>query len=255
MLSSRVPDIRALELLLTIASSGSLGAAAREHRISQPAVTGRVQGIERLVGLRLVQRTRHGSTLTPAGALVADWARTVVTAAETLDAGVAALREHRDARLRVASSLTVAEYLLPAWLVAFAREHPETTVSLTAVNSTEVARLVLGGAVDIGFIEGPNTPMDLTSRPVGADRLVVVVAPSHPWARRRRPVTAAELRETRLVQREPESGTRAALDHALAGVGPATTPLLELSTTAAVVLRPLQAPARLFSPASLWRKT
>lgn len=229
-----MPDLRALELLLTVANTGSLGAAAREHAVSQPAVTARIQGLERLVGLQLVQRSPRGSALTPAGALLADWARGVVGAAETLDAGIAALRERRDARLRIAASLTVAEYLLPTWLASFAREHPDTTVSLTAVNSTEVARLVRAGAVDLGFVEGPTVPEGLSARDVAADRLAVVVAPEHPWARRREPISAAELRQTQLVQREPESGTRAALNHALASFGDPVPPLLELSTTTAV---------------------
>jgi molybdate transport repressor ModE-like protein len=234
MLSGHVPDLRALELLLTVANTGSLGAAARQHAVSQPAVTARIQGLERLVGLPLVQRSARGSALTPAGALLADWARGVVAAAETLDAGIAALRERRDARLRLAASLTVAEYLLPTWLAIFAREHPDTTVSLTAVNSTEVARLVRTSAVDLGFIEGPTVPEGLSARDVAADRLAVVVAPEHPWARRRQPLSGAELRQTHLVQREPESGTRAALNHALARFGPPVPPLLELSTTTAV---------------------
>lgn len=236
MLSPHVPDLAALELLLTIGRTGSLGAAAREHGVSQPAVSLRLQSIERLVGLPLVQRSPRGSTLTPTGSLLADWARGVVAAAETLDAGIAALREQRDVRLRLAASLTVAEYLLPGWLAELHRRLPGTTVALTAVNSVEVVRLVQQDAVELGFVEGPRVPSGLTSRTVAHDRLVVVVAPGHRWARRRPLLTATELSATPLVQREVNSGTRAALEAALAGaeVAPSVPPLLELSTAAGV---------------------
>ncbi|MDQ2757641.1 MAG: LysR family transcriptional regulator [Actinomycetota bacterium] len=228
-----VPDLDSLQLLLEVAETGSLGRAAQRHGLSQPAVSARVQAMERLVGFPVVSRTARGSTLTPAGALLVEWARGVLGAAEVLEAGIGSLRSERDGRLRVAASLTVAEHLLPQWLVRLAATHPGTAVSLTATNSAEVATNVLAGAADIGFIEGPDLPEGLQERLVARDRLVLVVPPCHPWARRRTPVEAADLATTRLVQREPSSGTRTFLERALAGL-PLATPLLELSTSTAV---------------------
>jgi DNA-binding transcriptional LysR family regulator len=172
--------------------------------------------------------------LTPAGALLAEWARGVLAAADVLAAGIASLRSDRTARLRVAASLTVAEHLLPGWLVVLAATHPETAVSLTAGNSEATAAAVLAGAADLGFIEGPDLPVGLAAHTVATDRLVAVVAPSHPWASRRRSVEADELAGTRLVHREPGSGTRTALERALAPFGPLAQPLLELSTSSGV---------------------
>ena len=146
-LSPRVPELDALELLIAVAATGSLGRAGVERGISQPAVSARIQRMEQVVGLPLVQRSARGSSLTSAGALVADWARDVLSAAAVLDAGIASLRSGRDGRLKVAASLTVAEHLLPRWLVRLAAEHPQTTVSLDAVNTAEVVRQVLAGDV------------------------------------------------------------------------------------------------------------
>ncbi|WP_372592995.1 LysR family transcriptional regulator [Actinotalea sp.] len=228
-----VPDLDSLALLLEIGQEGSLGRAAARHGLSQPAVTARLRSMERLVGVTLVERGPTGSRLTPAGALVADWARGVLDAADVLAAGISSLRQDIGSRLRVAASLTIAEHLLPVWLVRFAEHRPTTTISLDAMNSVHVEAAVLAGSVDLGFVEGPRIPQGLSSQVVGHDRLAVVVPPTHPWARRRTPLTAEELASTRLVQREPTSGTRAALESALA---PLTTapPVLELSTTSAV---------------------
>lgn len=233
MVSPRVPDLDSLSLLLEIAMAGSFGRAAAAHGISQPAVSARVRTMESLVGVPLVERTARGSTLTPAGVLVAGWARDVLGAAEILDAGITSLRSTSEQRLRVAASMTVAEHLLPRWLVRLAADRPLTTVSLEAMNSHQVERAVLAGRVDLGFVEGPEVGEGLVDEVVAQDRLVVVVAPGHPWTRRRR-VDAAELAATRLVQREPTSGTRAALEAALAAYAPMAAPVLELSTTSAV---------------------
>ncbi|MCZ9345657.1 LysR family transcriptional regulator, partial [Streptomyces sp. TRM76130] len=109
-MAHRVPDLGALELLLAVARLGSLGGAARELGISQPAASSRVRSMERQLGVALVDRSPRGSRLTDAGALVTDWARRIVEAAEAFDAGAQALRDRRDSRLRVAASMTIAEY-------------------------------------------------------------------------------------------------------------------------------------------------
>jgi DNA-binding transcriptional LysR family regulator len=232
--SPHVPDLDALEVLLAVAATGSFGQTATQRGISQPAISARVRRMEALVGVPLIERGPRGSVLTPAGALVADWAKDVLTAAQTLDAGIASLRTGRDGRLRVASSLTVAEQLLPRWLVQLAAALPDTAVSLSAVNSAEVATAVLRGDADLGFVEGPTLASGLQGRVVARDRLVVIVPPDHPWARRRRPLAASELAATRLVSREPESGTRAALERALRAYAPLAAPMLELSTASGV---------------------
>ncbi|MEV6118249.1 LysR family transcriptional regulator [Streptomyces sp. NPDC052109] len=230
-LAHRVPDLAALELLLAVARLGSLGAAAREVGITQPAASSRIRSMERQLGVALVDRSPRGSRLTDAGALVTDWARRVVEAAAAFDAGARALRDRRDSRLRVAASMTIAEYLLPGWLLALHAERPDTAVSLLAGNSAKVAELLLTDEADVGFVEGLTVPTGLDSVVIAHDRLIVVTAPGHPWARRRRPLTPQELAATPLILRERGSGTRQVLDAALGGLA---RPLIELSSTTAV---------------------
>lgn len=233
-LTDRMPEIRALELLLSVASCGSLGRAARQHGITQPAAGSRIRNLERLLGIALIERSASGSRLTGEGAMVADWAREVVRAATGFEAGVAALRAEHEHRLRIAASMTVAEYLLPGWLVELRARRLNTAVALRVANSTEVAKLVLEEAADIGFVEGPELAERLQSKIVAHDRLRLVVAPSHPWARRSRPIGAAKLAATPLVSREPGSGTRETLEAVLGKHGPLAAPLVELSSTTAI---------------------
>ena len=235
-LPSRVSDLTPFDLLLSVARLGSLGRAAAEHRMSQPAASARIRRLEGILGLALIERSPRGSRLTSAGALVAGWAQAAVDAAAALEAGVTALHSEEESRLRVAASLTVAEYLLPGWLTALRSAAPGAAVALSAVNSADVATAVLSGGADIGFIEGPDLPDGLRSDVVGRDALTVVVAPAHAWARRRSGITAAELAGTALVAREAASGTRRHYEQALrdqAGLR-AAPPLAELSSTTAI---------------------
>ncbi|MBG0817216.1 LysR family transcriptional regulator [Planomonospora sp. ID82291] len=232
---STLPDLESLRLLVDVERLGSLGQAARAAGIAQPSASKRIALLERRLGLTLLERTPRGSTLTSQGTMVAAWAAQVLAAAEELMRGAEAVRHARAAHLHIAASMTVAEYLLPRWLGELQSREPQVQVGLEVQNSAEVARLVGGeaGGIELGFVEGPSVPQGLASRVVAADRLVVVVAPGHPWARRRTPLLAAELAATPLVVRERGSGTRETLDRALAGHAVAA-PRLELGSNAAV---------------------
>nr|CTQ92277.1 Transcriptional regulator, LysR family [Kibdelosporangium sp. MJ126-NF4] len=185
--------------------------------------------------MALVDRTRRGSALTPDGRVVTDWARRVLDELDVLVAGAEALRSRRAAELRVAASLTVAEHLAPGWIGELRRARTDLYVGLVVTNSSLVCDLVLGGEVDLGFVESPTVPAELSARRVATDRLAVVVPPNHAWARRRKALTAADLAETPLVVREHGSGTRETLDRALrrAKVGE-LRPVAELGSTTAV---------------------
>jgi molybdate transport repressor ModE-like protein len=239
-LSAHVPDLSALEMLLTVARTGSLNGAARELGVSQQAASSRIRAIEAQTGVTLLSRSARGSTLTAEGVVIAEWGTRLLAVAAELDAGIAALRQDHRRRLRVSASLTVAEQLLPAWLVSFRAAAAGGTgaeIVLTAANSDAVIAHVGDGRADVGFIEGPHVPGGLRHRVIARDRLAVVVPPAHAWARRGT-VTAAQLAATPLVSREEGSGTRDALTAALGrALGPAAVQApaaLSLSTTAAI---------------------
>lgn len=242
MLSPRVPELSALEMLDAVNRLGSFSAAGKELGLSQQAVSSRIRALEKQVGSTLFVRTARGSALTPTGLLVANWSSDVLAAAERLDAGITAIRNDVARRLHIVSSQTVAEHLLPDWLVTLrqqeaAQSRTPTVVELSVTNSAVAIDLVMTGGAVVGFIETSAIPRGLASKVVGWDTLVVVVAPGTPWARRRRPLTLAELAATPLVTREVGSGTRESLEQFLVDHVPEIArpaPAVELSTTAAV---------------------
>ena len=242
-LSARMPELSAFEIFVAIARTGSLGAASRELGLTQQAVSARIASMEAQTGVVLVVRTPRGSQLTPAGVVVAEWADRLLGVAQHVDAGLASLRSETRKRIKLVASLTVAEQLMPRWLVslqAAALRHGATApeVIMTATNSDHAIAAVRDGDADLGFIETPHVPSGLRSRVVGRDELVVIVPPDHKWARRARSLSASELSETPLVTREAGSGTRdsltAALRQKLGDSMKQAPPVLELSSAAAV---------------------
>ena len=225
-----MPDLDALHLLRSVGRLGSLGAAAAEHGISQPAASSRIRYMERLVGLPLLVRGARGSALTEEGTLLAGWARDLLLHAAVIDEALAALRFDHETSLRIAASTTIAEHLLPAWL-AEARARASAAVVVQVLNSRRVMDVVLAGRADLGFVVAPNARHGLSSRVVATDHLVVVVGRDHAWAVRREPVGDRELARTPLLHREVGSGTRESVEAALAHVAPLAGAAWEATST------------------------
>lgn len=225
------PDLSALELLIAVADHGSLSAGARAAGVAQPNASRSIARLERHLGVTLLHRSTHGSTLTDPGLLVVEWSRKVIQAARELSAGATSLAADSTDSIVVAASQTVAEHLLPSWLAALRETHPQIRIEVHVHNTHDVLDDLHEARCDLGFIEGPRPPRGVNHLVVAHDELVLVVPPKHPWARRRTPVTEAELRATPLVMREAGSGTRVALEDAL---GVPATPMLELASNAAV---------------------
>lgn len=231
MSKATAPEFADLRLLVAVDRLGSLGQAAREAGISQPAASKRIASLERSFDMRLVERSPRGSHLTSEGLVVANYGRKVQTTLDQLMDSLALLRGSSAADLRVAASLTIAEHLMPLWLFELGQSSPALHVALGVANSRKVQDLVHKGEVDIGFVESPELDPRLNSKRIADDQLAVVVAPSHSWARRRRPILLEDVLRGPLIVRERGSGTRETLDRLL---GEHAEPLLELGSNAAV---------------------
>lgn len=234
-MTTRWPDLAALELFVAVAREGSLSAGARCVGMAQPNASRAMTRLERELGVALFDRRTSGSHLTAAGGQLLAEARAVVEGARGLLLSAVRLGEETRGQLTLGASRTVAEYLMPGWLTALKERDPDLRIALVVDNSRHIYEEITHDRIDVGFVESPNVPAGLRRLVVAADRLAVVVAPKHPWARRRPPLTASELASAELVARESGSGTRTALDRALRGHSQAK-PAMELGSNAAVCL-------------------
>jgi DNA-binding transcriptional LysR family regulator len=201
-------DMTCLELLVAIREHGSIGGAAQSLGISQPNASRSLRRLERRTRIPLLVRSTRGTSLTQEGNVVADLALKVMAAADELDEQIGSLSPGRAAVLRIAASLTVAEYWLPEWLVAFGAMFRSVETELSVVNSEVVMDSVADGEVDLGFIETSRVRSGLQRVEVCKDRMIVVVSPAHAWASRTGPIDPEELASAPLILREVGSGTR-----------------------------------------------
>lgn len=224
MADSSMPDLDGLRLLVGVARHGSIGAAARVHGVSQQAASERLRAMETQTGLTLLHRQARGSQLTPAGVVVTEWASRLLELADEVETAIGGLRGDRSRDLSVWASMTIAESLIPRWLVLL-RQRQEgsgfrpTAISLRAANSRQVIEAVRDGTAQVGFVEGVEAPSGVRSTAVADDELVLVAAAGSPLARRRTPLSPGEVATLTLTSRERGSGTREVLERAMAQHG------------------------------------
>lgn len=207
-----------LRIFVAVAEREHVTRAAEALHLTQSAVSGAVQALEARHGVALFHRVGRRIELTQAGRVFLGEARAVLARAAAAELALAEFAGLRRGTLRLHASQTIASYWLPAHLVRFRRSYPQIELRLAVGNTAGVARAVLDGAAELGFVEGEVDEPALLGRRVGEDALVLVVGADHPWACGA-PVTAAMLLETDWVLREPGSGTRSVFEAALRTAG------------------------------------
>ena len=129
----------------------------------------------------------------------------------------------------MSASLTIGEFVLPAWLAGFRSEHPDIHPQLELINSRGVLDAVRERRAEIGFVEGLDPLAGWETITIARDRLVVVVAADHRWARRRS-VSPRDLLTDPYLTRETASGTRAVAEGALARIGVELAPAMQAAS-------------------------
>lgn len=139
-----------LELVVAIARTGSLTAAARQLHIAQPPLSRRLQHLERTVGAPLFLRGRHGATPTAVGRALVDSAQLALDAIARAEQDAADAAAGRAGRLRIGVTPSLGAVLLPAVLAAYRRTHPNVRLDLVSSgDSASLRRLAAAGELDI----------------------------------------------------------------------------------------------------------
>ncbi len=140
-----------LRILLEIDRTGSISAAAETCAIGQPSASMHLRTLETAIGHRLVVRTGRGSTLTPAGRIVASHAARVLATLDSMRWALDELDSRGRGELIVAASLTPSIALVPPILRQFSERYPGASVKLRTVPSETVIREVARASATIGI--------------------------------------------------------------------------------------------------------
>ncbi|WP_137178365.1 LysR family transcriptional regulator [Roseomonas sp. AR75] len=183
----RAPSLRAMELFAALMRTRSLTAAARRIGISQPAASLALKELEAQTGLQLFTRGQRHILPTAAAEALLPAVERLLAEADAVRLQVAALQagEAEVATLRVASILSMSGTLLPAVISGFQRSSPRVAIRIEVQPYAGVLDLLRQRAVELGFVNQPDTGALAGAEPLLTTWLACLMAPDHPLAGRR----------------------------------------------------------------------
>lgn len=206
-----------LRIFVCVAERLNMTRAAEALHITQSGVSASISALENAYGTPLFDRVGRRIELSAAGEAFLVEAEKVLSQVRAAQRTLSDLSNLRRGTVSICASQTIGNYWLPPLLAEFHERFPHLSVDLHIANTAAVARMVLDGDVDLGFVEGGHADLALTATEVEGDRLCVFVPPEHPWASSR--PTAEGLLGGGWVLREEGSGTRSEFIRALEAMG------------------------------------
>jgi DNA-binding transcriptional LysR family regulator len=211
-------NLEYLKTYLEVVRLGSFSEVAKKLSLSQPAVSFQIQKLERDLGVRLIDRGQKTIKLTDAGRRLLLFAEFVEKERTRLMRDLDQLREEVTGNIVIAASTIPGEILLPTILGEFKALHPSVGARVDISDSLTVISGVQSGTYDLGFCGTAPEGKELDYFKVADDKIVLIVFPEHPFAKRKR-IALMELEEEPLIFREETSGTQRNLKALLSQAG------------------------------------
>ncbi|MBX6420142.1 MAG: LysR family transcriptional regulator [Nevskia sp.] len=214
--------LKQLRAVAAIARRGTITRAAEELHLTPAALTARLKQLEQDLGLMLFDRTASGLRPTEAGRLLLHAVERVGAVLAECGESLDALRGLSRGRLNI-GVVSTAKYFAPRLIAAFARSHPGIEMGLQVYNREGTLRVLRDYEVDLAIMGRPSDAFEVEKEAFAEHPLVIIAAPDHPLARRKR-LRFDQLGGETFLVREPGSGTRMVFenlcDEALRGERP-----------------------------------
>jgi DNA-binding transcriptional LysR family regulator len=203
-----------LRIFVAVAEKQHVTRASSELNLTQSATSAAIAALEARYGIKLFDRIGRGIVLTQTGRDFLIEARAVLARAKAAAQVLNDLAGLKRGSLTIAASQTVGNYWLPGRIQAFRAAYPGIDLHVAIANTEQVARAVVQGSADLGFVEGDVDDASLAARRIDGDSMIVVVGAKHPWVNRTK-ISPKDLPTTAWVLRERGSGTRSMFEAAL----------------------------------------
>lgn len=173
-------DLVDLELFIHVVDAGSLTAGAQRSHLALASASARVRGMERALGLALLERGRRGVTPTPAGEALLRHARLVLHQVDLMRDELGQFARGLRGHIRLLCNSAALSEFLPLALGGFMRRHPQVDVELEERLSDDIVKAIGAGQAEIGIVSDAANLAGLQTFPFRADRLVAVLAANAP---------------------------------------------------------------------------
>ena len=226
-------NLHQLATFQVVAKHCSFVRAAEELHFSQPAVSAQIRHLEKSLGVKLFDQIGRRTHLTKAGEELFLYSQKIFSVIdETLEI-MDAFRSPHYGSLTVGADTTVGSYVVPGLLGKFHEIYPKVEISLQVLNRLMLIDALMNNRIEMAVMGIVPDDMPVEIEPLAYNTLVLVAAPTHRLAGIKN-VPIQELGREHFLLREPGSGTRAALEGALANAGVPLHVSMEVGNNSAI---------------------
>lgn len=204
-------QIEALKVFCDLVESRSFSRAAVRNSITQSAVSQQVKNMESRFETQLLRRDGKSVTPTAAGRIFYERARSILDSFEQMQLEIKSVGQDMAGSVRVAAIYSVGLYELSVVVKTFLKIYPKVNLHVEYSKGSLVYEDCLRGALDLGIVTYPEPRKGLRIISLPADKLVLICAPDHPFARRRH-LDLRKLNGLNFVAWEKGIASRRALD-------------------------------------------
>jgi DNA-binding transcriptional LysR family regulator len=212
-------NVKSLKVFCDVAGRRSFSLGAAASGVTQSCASQIIRGLEDSLGVRLIDRSRRPLALTPEGKVYYDGCRKLVQNYFALEEEVHSLHQEFEGRVRVASIYSIGMVYGKDLVAEFQHRYPRATVHIEYQHPDRVYQLVSENQVDLGLVSYPQSSRLIGVTAWRSEAMVLVCAPRHELARRRRSLPLRELNGLSIVGFARELRMRRCLDHDLAARG------------------------------------
>ncbi|AXE64039.1 LysR family transcriptional regulator [Hyphomonas sp. CACIAM 19H1] len=187
-----------MQYLIAIADTGKFGDAARAVNVSQPSLSAQVAEMEAGLGVALVERSRRGALLTPAGEEMVRRARVILRDVEDLKAVAKLGRTELSGRLRLGVLPTIGPYLLPQTTGDLRARFPALRLSVREERTVDLDEHLQAGLFDT-VISTPEDHPDTDYAHLFTERLYACGPPDDELTQGEGPLRLEHLRGRQLL--------------------------------------------------------
>ena len=213
-MSSIVFDLRQLEIFCKVVELGSFSKAAEAVYLAQASVSERIANLEKMVGVKLLDRLGREVVPTRAGELLYKHAVLLLDMKRTARMEMEGFLGVKQGEVFMGGSTIPGEYILPRVIGRFNEKYPSISVVLSIADTREIESRVLEGTLELGVIGSKGSHKSLRYQELWKDELVVAIPAKHRWARKK-VVSLAELFEEPFIMRALGSGTLKSMENSL----------------------------------------
>lgn len=207
-------NLKQLEVFAAVVECGSFTEAANQLYMAQSTVSSHIHALEDILQASLFHRgAKKSGMLTDDGKRVYQLAKDVLEKCRDLETGMV---EEKRSELRIGTSTAPGCRLVPAYVAAFSRRHPDCCVSLKHGDSGVVQEMLLEREIQVGFVGSADNRKELSYECIAQDRLVLIAPCQDRYAAMRaQGRLGRELLSEPLLSREYGSGTQEMVDNYL----------------------------------------